>query len=79
MIKAELPNIKYLDGKLTKLEKDAGQDNVIKTYGDLLKQQQDTIETAKNPEAGQVGENKASASRSDVLSSRSSKENYNRR
>jgi len=35
LIKSELPNIKYLDGKLTKLEKDAGQDNVIKTYGDL--------------------------------------------
>jgi hypothetical protein len=79
LIKSEVPNIKYLDGKLTKLEKDAGQDNVIKTYGDLLKQQQDTIEAAKNPEVGQVGENKASASRSDVLSSRSSKDAYNRR
>lgn len=79
LIKSEVPNIKYLDGKLTKLEKDAGQDNVIKTYGDLLKQQQDTIEAAKNPEVGQVGENKASASRSEVLSSRSSKDAYNRR
>jgi hypothetical protein len=79
LIKSEVPNIKYLDGKLTKLEKDAGQDNVIKTYGDLLKQQQDTIEASKNPEVGQVGEYKASASRSDVLSSKSSKDAYTRR
>lgn len=75
LLKAELPNIKFLDGKLTRIEKDIGQDAQIKTYKDLLNQQHETIEFANNPEK-QNGdlEGKVNASKSDIMSSRSSKD-----
>lgn len=80
LIKAELPNIKYLDGKLTKVEKDLNQDQEIRTYADLLKQQSRTIEIANNPEAAKGMDNKDAQSKSEIMSSKSSKnETYGRR
>ena len=60
---------------MTKVEKDIGQDAQIKTYKDLLSQQQETISFADNPEKQQNAmEDKAAGSKFDAISSKSSKD-----
>ena len=71
LAKTELPNLKFIDGKLTKLEKDPSQMNQIKTYSDLITQQS----KAYNPNlqsGGQLDQPGDHHSKSEVLSSKSS-------